>query len=86
MNSANFPPVDDAIKFLSNVDYKKLISQVVTFIATVCAIVVGVVSYISFSVQYWYEDGGKQKIVNAYEFVKTNANRVIDFVNTEYIK
>lgn len=80
MTTVSFPPVDDALEFLDNVNYKKLFLQVVTFVATVCAIVVGVVKYATFMIQYWYADGGKQNLVNFYQNIKLNTNRLVDFI------
>lgn len=61
-------------------NYEKLILQIVTVVATVCAIVVGVVKYGMFMIQYWYEDEGKQKLVNFYQGTKLNTNRMIDSI------
>ena len=80
MTTASFPPVDDALKFLEDVNYKKLFTQIVIVVATVCAIIVGVIKYAMFMIRYWYEDGGKQKLVNFYQSIKLNTNRLIDSI------
>jgi len=68
------------MKVPDNMNYEKLILQIVTVVATVCAIVVGVVKYGMFMIQYWYEDKGKQKLVNFYQGTKLNTNRMIDSI------
>lgn len=68
------------MKMLDTMNYEKLILQIVTVVATVCAIVVGVVKYGMFMIQYWYEDEGKQKLVNFYQGTKLNTNRMIDSI------
>jgi hypothetical protein len=81
MNSTiGFPPADDLMDYLTEVDYNKLFNQFVTFCATVAAIVVGVVSYVSFSIEYWYGNGGRENLINFGKSVKLNVNRLADFI------
>ena len=77
MNSTlGFTPADDLYGNLRKIDYVKFGESIIFVVATICAIVVGVVSYVSTAAQLWWLDNG-EIIVNS---VKTNSNRVIDFV------
>jgi len=77
MNSTlGFPPADDLYSNLRKIDYVKFGESIIFVVATICAIVVGVVSYVSTAAQLWWLDNG-ETILNA---VKTNSNRVVDFV------
>jgi|LakMenEpi03Aug12_release.lakeMendotaPanAssembly.Ray.scaffolds.fasta_scaffold302675_1 hypothetical protein len=77
MNSTlGFPPADDLYGNLQKIDYVKFGESIIFVVATICAIVVGVVSYFATVAQLWWLDNG-ETIVNS---VKTNSNRVVDFV------
>lgn len=71
-----FPPVDGFYNSMRKLDYVKLGGSIIFAVATICAVVVGVVSYAYTAFQLYWEDNGKT-IVNS---VKTNSNRVVDFV------
>jgi len=71
-----FPPVDGFYNSMRKLDYVKLGEDFIFILATICAVVVGVVSYAYTAFQLYWEDNGKT-IVNS---VKTNSNRVVDFV------
>lgn len=71
-----FPPADALQSSLRKIDYVKFGESIIFVVATICAIVVGVVSYASTAVQLWWCDNG-ETIVNS---VKINTNRVIDFI------
>ena len=58
------------------IDYVKLGEKTILTLITICAIVVGVVSYLSTITQLWWLDNG-ENIVNS---IKSNSNRVVDFV------
>lgn len=85
MTTANFPPLDDAIEALKSVDYVKLGEQIIFLAVTVVAFVVAVISYAWTALQLWYEDGGKEKINNAQEWVKTKVNQLADTVYFTYL-
>jgi ASC-1-like (ASCH) protein len=71
-----FPPVDGFYNSMRKLDYVKLGDSIIFAVATICAVIVGVVSYAYTAFQLYWEDNGKT-IVNS---VKTNSNRVVDFV------
>ena len=81
MTTANFPPLDDAIEALKSVDYVKLGEQIIFLAVTVVA----VISYAWTALQLWYEDGGKEKINNAQEWVKFKINQFADTVYFTYL-
>lgn len=71
-----FPPADAIYGNLRRIDYVKLGEKTILTLITICAIVVGVVSYLSTITQLWWLDNG-ENIVNS---IKSNSNRVVDFV------
>ena len=76
MNSTlEFPSADTLYNNMQKIDYVKFGDSIIFVVATICAIVVGVLSYVSTAAQLWWLDNG-ETIVNS---VKTNSNRVVDF-------
>jgi hypothetical protein len=71
-----FPPADAIYGNLRRIDYVKLGEKTIFTLIAICAIVVGVVSYLSTITQLWWLDNG-ENIVNS---IKSNSNRVVDFV------
>jgi len=70
-----FPPVDGLYNSLRKLDYVKLGEDFIFILATICAVVVGVVSYAYTAFQLYWNDNG-ESIVNS---ITTNTNRVVDF-------
>jgi hypothetical protein len=85
METANFPPLDDAINALKKVDYVKLGEQILFLAVTIVAFVVAVVSYAWTALQLWYEDGGKDRIKEVQEWIKVKINYVFDFAYYSYL-
>ena len=72
----SFPPVDDTINKLKQIDYIQFGADAVKFAATVSAIVVAVVSYAWTALQLWWIDNGEALQVNTIRFVVN----LIDFI------
>ena len=64
-----FPPVDDMFSYLQEIDYQKLWNQFVIMTATIAAVVVGVFAFVYRNISNWYENGGKEQLIRAYNFV-----------------
>ena len=62
MNSYSFPPADDLLSYLSEVDYQKLWNRILTVILFTGALIY--VIYTRLSV--WYQNGGKESIEKRY--------------------
>ena len=71
-----FPPVDGLYNYLRKLDYVKLGEDFIFILATIYAVVVGVVSYAYTAFQLYWNDNG-ESIVNS---ITTNTNRVVDFL------
>ena len=61
--TASFPPVDDFIARLSQVEWRKLWNNSVLIVATICAVCVALGSYFGGRLRSWYESGGKDDCV-----------------------
>jgi len=72
----SFPPVDDTINKLKQIDYIQFSADAIKFAATVSAIVVAAVSYGWTAFQLWWDDNGEATQVNIIRFVVN----VIDFI------
>ena len=72
----SFPPVDDAIAKLKEIDYVKLGHNTINVVITVYAVVYAVLTYVWTALQLWWDDNGEDVKVNA---VKLTFN-TIDFV------
>lgn len=71
-----FPPADALYNSLRKVDYVKLGNTFILTLATICAVVVGVVSYFHTAIQLWWCDNG-ENVVNS---IKANSNKVVDYL------
>ena len=76
MNSPSFPPADDALAYLAEVDWNKQAMRVFTSIAYVVAFVYVIGQRIG---QWYYNQGGKDRIVNYYNNLTTGAVFVYDW-------
>ena len=56
----SFPPADALFAFLSNVDYKKVANNVITFAATFCAIVVAVSLFAYKNARAFWQNHGEE--------------------------
>lgn len=72
----SFPPVDALMKQLKEFDYVKFGDNVIQVTATICALIVGVVSYVWTAFQLWWDDNGETVQVN---FIRIVVN-LIDFI------
>ena len=72
----SFPPVDALMKQLKEFDYVKFGDNVIQVTATICALFVGVVSYVWTAFQLWWDDNGETVQVN---FIRIVVN-LIDFI------
>lgn len=79
----SFPPVDHLIDTLSKIEYKKHLNQLIHAVAFVCAICVGVVSFIWKNTSEWYQKGGKNDIRKAYETLRNFCETVILWIRVE---
>lgn len=61
--TASFPPVDDIILRISQVEWRKHWRNFVLIVATVCAICVAVSAYIARHLRFWYQSGGKNDLL-----------------------
>lgn len=62
MNTPSFPPLDDAISYLSKVDWHKQLQRIIMIVAFVAAVVTVVANRLA----QWYTNGGKSQIVTVY--------------------
>lgn len=76
----SFPPVDALFEALSEIDYQKLWQQFVMLTATIAAFVVAVSAFVYRNVSNWYENGGQEKIIHAYNFVSVTVADLLDDV------
>lgn len=65
----SFPPADALIEALSEIDYQKLWQQFVLLTATIAAFVVAVSAFVYRNVSNWYENGGQEQLIRAYNFI-----------------
>lgn len=62
----SFPPADALIEYLSGIDYKKHLNTFMDIVETIC-VFVAAVSYVLWQlVNTWYQNGGKEFLVNSY--------------------
>lgn len=71
-----FPPANDLVDYISEIDYVKLGGDVIKYTATVAAIVVGVASYLYTAFQLWWNDNGETVQVNLFRFIVN----LVDFI------
>lgn len=70
-----FPPAHKLTETLMKIDYRKLWSQIVTTVIVIFTLIQ--VAYLL--TEYWYKNGGKEKLQNIWIWVKDVA---IPFLNT----
>lgn len=70
MTTASFPPVDDLINNLSQIEYKKHFHNLIDVFIIVTATVAAVVSFIYTKTTQWYQEGGKDLIREKYQKIK----------------
>ena len=80
MNKA-FPPVDDAISYLSKVDWNKHVQQMIMFATFVAAVVYVIYTKIA----EWYTNGGKEQIVTVYDNFIFGCQLVYDWFTSDII-
>jgi len=73
-NTIGFPPADALLEMISSVDYKKHLQQFVMLSATLLGITVGVLQFLYNKTAQWYNNGGKELMVNY-------INRAVLFIN-----
>lgn len=83
MFTTSFPPADDLIGTLSKIEYKKHLNQLIHAVAFVCAICVGVVSFIWKNASEWYQKGGKDDLRKAYKILRNFCETVILWIRIE---
>lgn len=76
-----FPPVDDAIVYLSKVDWHKQMQRIIIVLAFVAA----VATVIWDKVSQWYNNGGKEQIVTVYNNFVLGCMMVYDWTVSEAI-
>ena len=89
MNSYSFPPADDLISVISEIDYNKLIRQFVMLTATVAAIIVGTTVWFYNRARQWYNNGGKEQIIsviNRSALFINNRTGLIDKISAHVVK
>ena len=80
MNKA-FPPVNDAISYLSKVDWNKHMQRIIVVVAFVAAVIT--VAYEK--AQQWYNNGGKEQIVSIYNNFILGSMMVYDYITSKAI-
>ena len=76
----SFPPADALVEMIQEVDYKKLWQQFVIIAATIAAFVMATFAFVYRNVNNWYQNGGKEQLIRAYNFVSVNIADLIDDV------
>jgi hypothetical protein len=69
MTTTSFPPVDDLISKLAEVDYHKHIRNFINVVIIVAATVAAVATVLVQRIAQWYQQGGKDDLRQAYEKV-----------------
>lgn len=86
----SFPPVDDFIARISQVEWRKQWRHFILIVATICAICVAVVSYIARHLRVWYHSGGKNDCVlftrKLRKILRLCYHWVVNFIIPEIIK
>jgi len=70
MTTTSFPPVDDLISKLSEIDYHKHLRNVTNAAIITAAIVAAVATVMVQRIAQWYHEGGKDRIQETYTKVK----------------
>jgi hypothetical protein len=89
VNSYSFPPADDLISVISEIDYNKLIRQFVMLTATAVAIIVGTTVWFYNRVRQWYNNGGKEQVIsviNRSALFINNRTGLIDKISAHVVK
>lgn len=81
MNTPSFPPFDDAITYLSKVDWHKQLQRIIIVVAFVAA----VVTIVAQRVAQWYNNGGKEQIVTVYNNLVLGSMMLYDWMVREAI-
>jgi hypothetical protein len=81
MNNPSFPPADDAIAYLSKVDWHKQLQRIIIVLAFIAA----VVTVLSQRVAQWYNNGGKEQIVTTYNNLVLGSMMLYDWTVSEAI-
>ena len=74
----SFPPADALVEMMTEIDYKKLWQQFVIITATVAAFVMATFAFVYRNVNNWYQNGGKEQLIRAYNFVTVKVEDLID--------
>lgn len=77
----SFPPLDDAISYLSKVDWHKQMQRIIMIVAFIAAIIT--VAYEK--LMAWYNNGGKDQIVTVYNNFILGCHLVYNWVISEAI-
>lgn len=89
MNSYSFPPADDLISVVSEIDYNKLFNQFVMLTATALAIIVGTTVWFYNRVRQWYQAGGKEQVldvINRAAVTINNRTGLVDKISAQVVR
>ena len=89
MNSYSFPPADDLISVVSEIDYNKLFNQFVMLTATALAIIVGTTVWFYNRARQWYQAGGKEQVldvINRAAVTINNRTGLVDKISAQVVR
>ncbi len=89
MNSYSFPPADDLISVVSEIDYNKLFNQFVMLTATALAIIVGTTVWFYNRARQWYQAGGKEQVlavINRAAVTVNNRTGLVDKISAQVVR
>ena len=89
MNSYSFPPADDLISVVSEIDYNKLFNQFVILTATALAIIVGTTVWFYNRARQWYQAGGKEQVlavINRAAVTVNNRTGLVDKISAQVVR
>lgn len=88
-NTIGFPPADALLDQIVQVDYNKLWKQFVMLTATAAAIIVGVTVWFYNRARQWYNNGGKEQVldvINRAALFINNRTGIVDKISAAVVK
>lgn len=88
-NTIGFPPADNLLDVIREVNYSKLIKQFVFIAATILGYISGAAVWINNRARHWYHNGGKEQIqtvINRSLIVINNQTGLIDKISEQTVK